>query len=47
MPWWSYAIISAGAASATAVLAKLGVSGVPSNLATAVRTAVVLPLAWA
>jgi transporter family protein len=46
MAWWTYAIISALAASATAVLAKLGVSGVPSNLATALRTAVVLLFAW-
>lgn len=42
-----YAIGSALAASATAILAKLGVAGVPSNLATAVRTSVVLAFAWA
>lgn len=46
MAWWTYAFVSAVAASATAVLAKLGVAGVPSNLATAVRTAVVLVFAW-
>jgi transporter family protein len=42
-----YAFASALAASATAILAKIGVKGVPSNLATAIRTAVVLVLAWA
>jgi bacterial/archaeal transporter family protein len=46
MPWWVYALLSALAAAATAVLAKIGVEGVPSNLATAVRTAVVLVFAW-
>jgi transporter family protein len=42
MNWISYALLSAFAAGLTAVLAKLGVAGVPSNLATAIRTAVVL-----
>lgn len=46
MPWWTYALLSAGAAAVTAVLAKLGVAGVPSHLATAVRTVVVGVLAW-
>lgn len=46
MPWWGYAFASATAAAGTAVLAKVGVQGVPSNLATAVRTAVVLAFAW-
>ena len=41
-----YAFASALAASATAILAKIGIKGVPSNLATAVRTAVVLFFAW-
>lgn len=44
--WWVYAVLSAAAASMTAILAKLGVRDVPSNLATAVRTAVVLVFAW-
>jgi transporter family protein len=44
--WWAYAFISALAASATAILAKIGIKGVPSNLATAIRTAVVLVFAW-
>ena len=46
MTWWIYALASAAAASATAILAKVGIEGVPSNLATAVRTAVVLAFAW-
>ena len=47
MTWIAYAAISAGAAALTAVLAKIGVEGVPSNLATAIRTVVVLVFAWA
>ena len=47
MAWYSYALLSAVAAAATAILAKLGVEGVPSNLAPAIRTVVVLVLAWA
>lgn len=43
----TYAAISAAAAALTAVLAKVGVEGVPSNLATAIRTVVVLVLVWA
>jgi len=46
MTWWSYALIAAVAASATAILAKVGVKDVPSNLATAIRTAVILVFAW-
>ena len=46
MPWWVFAFASAGAAAVTAILAKIGVEGVPSNLATAIRTAVVLLFAW-
>ncbi|GAB2951645.1 hypothetical protein GCM10027048_15800 [Hymenobacter coalescens] len=45
--WWIYALLSAFFAALTAVLAKVGIKGVDSNLATAVRTAVVLVLAWA
>src|SRR5437868_2361532 len=44
--WLVYALISAAAAAATAILAKIGVQGVPSTLATAIRTAVVLIFAW-
>ena len=46
MPWWGFALVSAVAAAATAILAKVGVTGVSSNLATAVRTTVVLVFAW-
>jgi bacterial/archaeal transporter family protein len=41
MSWLLYALISATAAALTAILAKVGVEGVPSNLATAIRTIVV------
>jgi transporter family protein len=44
MSWQIYALVSALAAGATAVLAKVGLEGVPSNLANAVRTAIVLVL---
>jgi transporter family protein len=44
--WWTYALLSAVFAALTAILAKLGVKGVDANLATAVRTVVVLVLAW-
>jgi len=46
-PWLLYALGSAAFASLTAILGKLGVSGVDSNLATAIRTGVVLVMAWA
>ena len=46
MNWAIYALLSAVFAGATAILAKVGVQGVPSNLATAVRTVVVLVFAW-
>lgn len=42
MPWWVYALGSALAAAATAVLAKLGVAPISSTLATAIRTVIVL-----
>lgn len=44
--WIVYAILSAVFAAATSILAKLGLAGVNSNLATAIRTAVVLVMAW-
>ena len=47
MAWWGYALVSALLAAATAILAKIGVEGLPSTLATALRTIVVLVLAWA
>ena len=46
MNWLGFALISAFAAGVTAILAKLGVQGVSSNLAMAIRTTVVLVFAW-
>jgi transporter family protein len=46
MPWLIYACLSAAAAALTAILAKVGVEGVPSTLATAIRTVVVVLFAW-
>ena len=46
MTWLLYALASAVAAAATAILAKVGVEGVPSTLATAFRTTIVLVIAW-
>ena len=46
MNWISWALLSAVFAGLTAVLAKVGVAGVSSNLANAIRTTVVLLLAW-
>ena len=47
MNWIYWSLASALFAGATAVLAKIGVAGVDSNLATAIRTAVVLVFSWA
>lgn len=44
--WFVYAFLSALFAALTSVLAKVGVNGVNSNLATAIRTTVILVLAW-
>lgn len=44
--WMPYAIASAVFAALTAILAKIGISGVESNLGTAIRTGVVLIMAW-
>lgn len=44
--WLIFALLSAVFAALTSVLAKLGISGVPSNAATAVRTSVVFAFAW-
>jgi bacterial/archaeal transporter family protein len=46
MNWIAWALLSALFAAATAILAKVGVEGVDSNVATAVRTSVVVLLAW-
>ncbi|WP_231559827.1 EamA family transporter [Geobacillus sp. FSL W8-0032] len=48
MPMWIvYALLAAVFAALTSVLAKIGIENVNSHLATAIRTAVVLVLAWA
>ena len=44
--WFIFAILSAIFAALTSILAKIGIEGVNSNLATAVRTIVVLLMAW-
>lgn len=44
--WIVYALLSAVFAAATSILAKIGIDGVNSNLATAIRTVVVLIVAW-
>jgi transporter family protein len=46
MAWWAWAVLSAVAAAGTTILAKVGVTGVSSTTATAVRTAVVLVAVW-
>lgn len=46
MTWFYWALLSAFFAGATAILAKVGIAGVNSNLATAVRTTVVLLFTW-
>ena len=47
MTWVGWALLSAAFAAATALLAKIGVAHVDSNLATALRTSVVVVFAWA
>ncbi len=44
--WWFYALLSALFAALTAIFAKIGIKDVDSDLATAVRTVVILVLAW-
>jgi transporter family protein len=44
--WWIYALLSAFFAALTAIFAKVGIKGVDTNLATAIRTVVILVLAW-
>lgn len=44
--WMIYAVLSAVFAALTSILAKIGITGVESNLATAIRTGVVLVMAW-
>lgn len=44
--WTYYALFAAFFAALTAILAKVGISGVSGNLATAIRTVVILVIAW-
>ncbi|WP_426477459.1 EamA family transporter [Chryseobacterium sp. CBSDS_008] len=44
--WWVYALLSAFFASLTAIFAKIGITGVNSNLATAIRSFIILLVAW-
>lgn len=44
--WFVFAILSAVFAALTSILAKIGIEGVNSNLATAIRTVVVVIMAW-
>jgi transporter family protein len=45
--WWIYALLSAFFAALTAIFAKIGIKGVDTDVATAIRTVVILLLAWA
>ena len=44
--WWIYALLSALFAALTAIFAKIGIKGVDTDLATGIRTVVILILAW-
>lgn len=44
--WFTFALLSAVFAALTSILAKIGIEGVNSNLATAIRTVVVVIMAW-
>lgn len=44
--WFLFALLSAVFAALTSILAKVGIDGVNSNLATAIRTVVVVAMAW-
>ena len=44
--WWIYALLSALFAALTAIFAKVGIKGVNTDLATAIRTVVILIVAW-
>ena len=46
MTWLTWSLLSAFFAGATAILAKIGVAGIDSNLATAIRTTVVVLFTW-
>ncbi len=44
--WWIYALLSAFFAACTTIFAKIGVESIDANLATAVRTVVIVLIAW-
>ncbi|QEC63228.1 EamA family transporter [Mucilaginibacter ginsenosidivorans] len=44
--WWIYALLSALFAALTAIFAKIGIKGMDSDLATAIRTVIILVIAW-
>jgi bacterial/archaeal transporter family protein len=44
--WWIYALLSAFFAALTAIFAKMGIKNMDTDLATAIRTVVILVLAW-
>jgi transporter family protein len=44
--WWIFALLSALFAALTAILAKIGIKGIDTNLAVAIRTTVILFLTW-
>jgi transporter family protein len=45
--WWIFALLSAFFAALTAIFAKIGIKNIDTDLATAIRTVVILILAWA
>ncbi len=44
--WWIYALLSAFFAALTTIFAKIGIENIDANLATAIRTVVVIAIAW-
>ncbi|WP_373542639.1 EamA family transporter [Chamaesiphon sp.] len=44
--WWIYALLSAFFAALTTIFAKIGVANIDANLATALRTLVIMPIVW-
>jgi transporter family protein len=44
--WWIYALLSSVFAALTAIFAKVGIKGVDTNVATAIRTVIILIVAW-
>jgi transporter family protein len=44
--WWLYALLSAVFAALVAVFAKIGIKGIDSDLATAIRTVIIILIAW-